>query len=92
MSMQIAFDDNIVRGRDAAQLSQQAKEAMLLYDYVNARISIGEFAELIGMPLVEARDWLHKQGITTSRKIKDAELANSLKKDQQDFHNPAELS
>ncbi|MFB3040170.1 MAG: hypothetical protein ACE1ZS_00005 [Candidatus Poribacteria bacterium] len=90
MSIQIVFNDDIVRGRDVIQLTQEAKKAMLLYDYLNAQISIGEFAELMGMPLIDARDWLHKRGVATSRKVRDPELAQALKRDQRDFLNSIE--
>ncbi len=87
MSLQIVFDEHVARGRDATQLTRQAKKAVILYDYLNAHISIGEFAGLMEMPLIDARDWLHKLGVATSREIRDPELERARKKDQLEFFN-----
>jgi hypothetical protein len=92
MSVKISLDDEIIRGRDLARLTRQTREAMLLYDYVTARISIEEFAELMGMPLLDARAWLHHMGVSTSRTIRDPELARSVERDREAFLRAMGLS
>lgn len=46
----------------------------LLHDYLTARISIGEFAELMGMGYGQARSCLQGRGIATIRRFNDQEL------------------
>jgi predicted HTH domain antitoxin len=81
--MNSTLDDQIIRERDMEQLTWQTREAVLLYDYLTSAISLGEFAERMGMPLLDARDWLHKMGVSTSRSIRDPELTRSLEKDSE---------
>lgn len=90
MSVQVLFEDDLIRGRDLTQFKKQANEAMLLYDYLNSEISIGEFAESMGLHIIDAREWLHRKGIATTRKIRDPLLANSVLKDHNHFHRLVE--
>lgn len=82
MSKTISLDDELTRGRDGDQLKHDIREAVSLYDYVSAHISLGEFAEAMNMTLLEARDWLHQKGVPTSRTIRDPELAKAVEHDQ----------
>ena len=85
MSIKITLDDEIIQGRDEEQLTRHTREAVLLYDYVTARISLGEFAALMKIHLIDARAWLHNRGISTSRTIRDPELARSVENDRETF-------
>lgn len=85
MSVTVSLDDELTRGRDVDQLTHDIKEAVLLYDYVTARISLGEFAQSMKMPLLDAREWLHKKGIPTSRLIRDPELVRAVEDDRKTF-------
>lgn len=69
MPARIFVADTLVHGRDISELEQAVKEGLVIRDYLNAEISMGEFAELMGMEYVEARDWLHSQGISTTKKL-----------------------
>ena len=69
MPVQVTIKDDLIHGRGARELEKDVWEGLIIRDYLNARISIGELAELMGMELMEARDWLHKQGIATTRKF-----------------------
>ena len=51
-----------------------SSEGLLIRDFVNAEISIGRFAELMELNYEEARDWLHRHGIATSRQFTDPDL------------------
>lgn len=92
MSVQVLFEDDLLRGRDFTQFKKQANEAMLLYDYLNSEISIGEFAESMGLHIIDAREWLHRRGVATSRKIRDPQLADSVLKDHNRFQRLIESS
>lgn len=85
MSVQIVLDDQLVQGRNPAELTKHVREAVLLYDYVIAQISLGEFAEGMGLSIIDARDWLHRMGIPTSRIIRDPDLALAVEQDRQVF-------
>jgi predicted HTH domain antitoxin len=74
MSTAIAIEETLVHSRTPQQLQQDVKAGLLLLDYLHAEISLGRFAELMGMNYVQARDWLHQQGIPTMRQFKDHEL------------------
>ncbi len=50
----------------------------LILDYLSARISIGEFAELMGMDHEQATAWLHERGVATLRKLQDPELGSDI--------------
>ena len=74
MSTAITIDETLVHSRTPQQLQQDVKAGLLLLDYLRAEISLGRFAELMDMNYVQARDWLHQQGIPTMRQFTDHEL------------------
>lgn len=69
MDIQMHISDDVVQGRTQRELKKALSEGLLILDYLNARLSIGEMAEKLGMNLVDARDWLHGKGIATLRKM-----------------------
>ena len=69
MPIQVPINESISRGRDIHVLTKAVKEGLLIRDYLNAEISLGELAELLGLEYIQAREWLHSQGIATSRKL-----------------------
>ena len=56
MSTATTIDDTLVHNRTPQQLRQDVKAGLLLLDYLRAEISLGRFAELMGMNCVQARD------------------------------------
>jgi len=70
----IIISDDLSHGRQQEEMEKAVREGLLIRDYVNAEISIGKFAELMQLDYEEARDWLHRHGIATSRQFTDAEL------------------
>ncbi|MCP4113736.1 MAG: hypothetical protein GY749_50780 [Desulfobacteraceae bacterium] len=70
MSVQVCIFDNIlIRGKDSCELERAVREGLAIRAYLKTEISIGELGELMGMEYADARDWLHKQGIATTRKL-----------------------
>jgi predicted HTH domain antitoxin len=70
----IVISDELAHGRKQEEVEKAVREGLLIRDYVNAEISIGKFAELMALNYEEARDWLHRHGIATSREFTDPEL------------------
>lgn len=74
MSLHIVISDDLAHGRQQTEMEQAVREGVLIRDYLNAEISIGKFAELMQLEYEEARDWLHRHGVATSRVFTDPEL------------------
>ncbi len=70
MPMQVTVNEDILtRGKPFQEVEKAVREGLVIRAYLNAEISLGELAELMGMKYLQARDWLHGQGIATSRKL-----------------------
>jgi predicted HTH domain antitoxin len=74
IAVQIVISDELAHGRKQEEMEQAVREGLLIRDFVNAEISIGRFAELMELDYGEARDWLHRHGIATSRQFTDPDL------------------
>jgi predicted HTH domain antitoxin len=74
MIVHLLLPDEIVHGRKEEEVQETLQQGLLLLDYLSGKISIGKFAELMGMSYEAGRDWLHRQGIPTMRKFSDPEL------------------
>ena len=72
MNIQITLDDKIVRGRSPECLEKEIRQSLLIQDYLNGEISVGEFAEWMSLEYLEARQWLQQRGIWTD--LRDPEL------------------
>ncbi len=72
--VQIVISDELAHGRKQEEMEKAVREGLLIRDFVNAEISIGRFAELMELNYEEARDWLHRHGIATSRQFTDPDL------------------
>ena len=68
MIVQVPINDIFANGSNDEELQREIKEGLAIRKYLKAKISIGELAEILGMKYMEARDWLHAQGIPTTRK------------------------
>jgi predicted HTH domain antitoxin len=70
MPIQVSIPDDILtEGKQCDELEKAIREGLIIRAYLNAEISIGELAELMNMEYIQARDWLHDQGIATTRKL-----------------------
>jgi len=54
-------------------LAQAAKEALLMESYRAGKISIGFLAEILGMGVVQADEWLAQRGVPLNYSEKDVE-------------------
>lgn len=78
--VRIEITDDLAHGRKKEEVQKAVREGLLIRDYVNAEISIGRFAELMEMNYEDARDWLHRHGIATTRTFTDPELEKAEEK------------
>ena len=69
MNVQVSLNNVFTKDRSDEELQRVIKEGVAIRDYLDAKISIGELAEILGMGYMEARDWLHAKGIATTRKL-----------------------
>jgi hypothetical protein len=72
-------------------VEKAVQEGLLIRDYVNAEISIGKFAELMKLNYEDARDWLHKHGIATTRVFIDQELETAEQKNYRKLSEELDL-
>lgn len=77
-TIQVTLDDALVHERDDVELRKGMKQGLILLDYLSAKISVGRFAELMGMGYEQATTWLHKRGVPTLRKLDDPDLESSI--------------
>jgi len=69
MSIQVSLNNVFTKDRNTEELQRVIKEGVAIRDYLDAKISMGELADILGMEYMEARDWLHAKGIATTRKF-----------------------
>jgi hypothetical protein len=80
ITVHIEITDDLAHGRKKEEMQKAVREGLLIRDYVNAEISIGKFAALMGLSYEEGRNWLHSHGIATLRKFNDPELEKAEEK------------
>ena len=69
MSVQVKFSNDLAQGRSHQELQHDATEELIIRDYINARLSLGEVAKKLDMDYVNTRNWLHSRGIATLRSL-----------------------
>ena len=72
--MQIEISHDLTHGRDIQEVETAVREGLLIRDYLNAEISIGEFSACMDMNYVDGRDWLHAHGIATLKTFRNLSL------------------
>ena len=77
-TLQVTLEDTLIHERDDVELRRSMKQGLILLDYLSARISIGRFAELMGMGYEQATAWLHERGVATLRKLQASELESNI--------------
>ncbi len=77
-TVQVTLDGALIHERDDVELRQSMKQGLILLDYLSAKISIGRFAELMGMGYEQAMTWLHERGVATLRKLSEPDLEKSI--------------
>jgi len=85
MNLQVNLNyEKFFPGQTAEELAQRFKVGFLLLAYLKAEISLGEFAELMNLEYVEARNWLIQLGIPTMRQ-KPPELEKFMQENLHKF-------
>ncbi len=51
------------------EVSKEVSQAFYMKKYMDGKVSLGKFAELMGMSYEEARDWLNAQGVQAPSKL-----------------------
>lgn len=59
--------------REWGDLSVAAKEALAIESYRTGKISVGFLAEMLGMGVIAAEDWLAKRGVPLNYTVADLE-------------------
>ena len=54
-------------------LERAAKEALLIESYRSGKLSIGYLAEILGMGVIEAENWLGQRGVNWNYSTEDLE-------------------
>ena len=67
MNIQLAVDDWLVHNQTAEELKAKLKKGLILVEYLNEEISIGEMAEHLKKTIEETMEWLNKNGVHSSR-------------------------
>ncbi|MEE4378836.1 MAG: hypothetical protein V2J55_15195 [Candidatus Competibacteraceae bacterium] len=72
--MHVNIADDLAQGRPESELEKAVREGLLLHDYLNATISLGRFAELMGVSYTEKTGYiatvLPRCGTFTKRRSK----------------------
>ncbi len=77
-TVRVTLDDALIHERDDVELRQSMKQGLILLDYLSSKISLGRFAELMGLGYEQATTWLHERGVATLRKLQDPDLEESI--------------
>ena len=67
MNIQLAVDDWLVHNQTADELKNKLKTGLILVEYLNEEISIGEMAEHLKKSIEDTMDWLNENGVHSSR-------------------------
>lgn len=67
--------------RDLGDLSQVAKDALLIEAYRQGKLSIGRLARTLGVTVLEADEWLAQRGVPLNYTFEDFQAdRNTLRK------------
>ena len=75
MQVVVELEDGLTQGRPAMEIQKELRALWLMKEYKAGNLSIGEFAEKMGMQYVAARDYLHENGIETAAMDKETRAA-----------------
>jgi hypothetical protein len=85
MNIQINLNhESLIHGQTAEELTKQFTVGFLLLAYLKAELSLGEFAELMNLEYVEAKEWLTHLGIPLMRQ-KSPEIEEFMQANLQKF-------
>jgi len=66
MNIQLAVEDWLVHNQTAEELQNKLKTGLILVEYLNGEISIGEMAEHLKKSIEDTMEWLNENGIHSS--------------------------
>ena len=69
MPIQVPIANYFIHGRKLPELQLAVQEGLLIRDYVNGEISLGEIAKHLNLSYIATRDWLYKKGIATTKEL-----------------------
>lgn len=67
MNIQLAVEDWLVHNQTAEELQNKLKTGLILVEYLNGEISIGEMAEHLKKSIEDTMEWLNENGVHSSR-------------------------
>lgn len=68
-TLEVPLREELIQGQSDQELITKLQESLTIRRYLDADLSIGEVAELVSLTVPEAMDWLHEQGIATTRRM-----------------------
>ena len=86
MNIQVTLNKKLAQGHSIAELRKQMRTGLIIMEYLNAELSLGETASLLGMDYNEGRDWLHSKGVPTLRQFQP-ELENIARNNRRNLEN-----
>jgi predicted HTH domain antitoxin len=75
MNVQVKVDDWLSQNKTQAEIKEEIKTGLILFEYLKGQISLGEIAEHYKKSIEDTMNWMNDLGIPTSRKMCD-ELEN----------------
>ena len=67
MNIQLAVDDWLIHDQSAEEIQTKLTTGLILMEYLNGEISIGEVAEHLKKTVEETLKWLSEKGVNSSR-------------------------
>ena len=67
MNIQLAVEDWLVHNQTAEELQNKLKTGLILVEYLNGEISIGEMAVHLNKSIEDTMEWLNENGVHSSR-------------------------
>ncbi|MCU7835061.1 MAG: hypothetical protein KZQ83_07355 [gamma proteobacterium symbiont of Taylorina sp.] len=67
MNIQLAVDDWLVHSQTTEEIQNKLTTGLILVEYLNGEISIGEVAEHLKKTIEETLKWLNDKGVDSSR-------------------------
>ncbi len=71
MDVQVHVENKLAHGLSPKALQQEIFEGLIIRRYLNAELSMGEVADILGVSYDEAHEWINKQGVATTRTLPD---------------------
>jgi len=85
MNIQVNLNNHsLFNDQTSEELAKKFKVGFFLLAYLKAELSLGEFAELMNLEYVEAKDWLTHLGIPLMRQ-KSPELEEFMQQNLRQF-------